>query len=97
MTPPAQCPWPPDGVRCRLAEDAADAASDAAVKKTFAILGVDIDDPAQVESFRHGLRVGQTISRALDKGILVAAGVITAGLMAALWLGLLEKAKAVLK
>lgn len=90
MTPP-QCPWPPTDLRCRLAEDAADAASDAAVKKTFAILGVDVDDPAEVENFRRGLRVGQTLQRAFDKGAVVAVSLIVAALIGALWLGIVER------
>ena len=34
--------------------------ADKSVKKVFAILGVDIDDPQQVEEFREDLRFGKS-------------------------------------
>lgn len=74
MTPPEAlppCPTPalrrerrryPDG--CHLAEDASRDAADAAVRKTFAILGVDIDDPESVANLQADLRFGRAMREA---------------------------------
>lgn len=40
--------------------------ADHAVKKTFSILGVDVDDPKSVEEFRKDLRFGSQMRRASD-------------------------------
>lgn len=75
--------------RCSHAEDAADSA----VKKTFAILGVDIEKPEQVESFRESLRFGDKLRKAADRGFMVLVGVLVVAMAAALWLGIVEKIK----
>lgn len=51
---------------CKYAEESADRA----VKKTFAILGVDIDKPEEVKQFQQDLRFGAFIRRAAEKGML---------------------------
>lgn len=56
----------------------ADAAADAAVKKTFSILGVDVDDPQQVENFRVGLRFSDKFSKFVDKGFFASAAILAA-------------------
>ncbi len=61
----AACVGDPD---CRFAA----AAADAAVSKVFAILGVDVEDPAAVEEFRKDLRVAGSLRRAVDKSMLAA-------------------------
>lgn len=63
--PPERCP--------HVAE-----AADEAVKKVFAILGVDVDVPKEVEQFRENLRFGAGMRRAADKGMLAIIGVIAA-------------------
>ena len=63
-------------------------AADEAVKKVFAILGVDVDVPKEVEEFRENLRFGANIRRAADKGMLAIIGAIAVGAMAALWAGI---------
>lgn len=69
---------------CEHADDAAEKA----VKKTFAILGVDIESPKEVAEFQQSLRFSDKLRKTADKGIF--AFIITvAGLMGtALWLGL---------
>ena len=62
-----------------------------AVKKVFAILGVDIDVPKEVEEFRENLRFGAVMKRAADRGILVAVGVVATAILAALWAGVVTK------
>lgn len=73
-----------DPERCLLAADAADVA----VRKVFAILGVDVDDPEKVEEFRMDLRFGRTMRRAADKGLLAMIGVVAGGLIMAMWAGI---------
>lgn len=49
--------------------DRAEAAADKAVSKTFAILGVDIDDPKQVKDFQESLRFGEKMRKIADKSV----------------------------
>ncbi len=58
-----------------------------AVKKVFAILGVDVDKPDKVEEFRENLRFGAHMRRAADRGMLAMVVVFCAGIMSAIWLG----------
>lgn len=65
-------------------------AADEAVKKVFAILGVDVDVPKEVEQFRENLRFSASMRRAADKGMLAIIGAIAVGAMAALWAGVVS-------
>lgn len=71
--------------RCEFAEEAADVA----VRKVFAILGVDIDKPESVETFRDDLRFGKRLRKATDHGMLAVAAVIAAAMCAAVWSGVI--------
>ena len=62
-------------------------AVDLALKKTFAILGVDIDRPESVEEFREDLRFGKRLRKMSDHGQLVMIGCLIAGIGFALWAG----------
>ena len=64
---------------CTFADDAAEKA----VQKTFAILGVDINDPKQVNEFQKSLNFGDSMRKFFDKGFLATA-VVMAGLFAAI-------------
>lgn len=66
-------------------------AADTAVKKVFAILGVDVDVPKEVEQFRENLRFGASMRRAADNGMLAIIGAIAVGALAALWAGVVSK------
>lgn len=68
-----------DGLDCPKAREVADEA----VRKVFAILGVDIDDPEKVEEFRMDLRFGRSMRRATDKGIIAVVGLIAIGMASA--------------
>jgi hypothetical protein len=60
-----QCPVESaPGQPCPIASDAADCA----VRKVFAILGVDIDVPKEVEDFRENLRFGAYMRKMVDRG-----------------------------
>lgn len=79
-----QCTEPPREDGCRYAESAADSA----VKKMFAIIGVDVDDPSQVEEFRKDLRFGQSLRHLADKGMLAIVGALFVALGMAAWAGI---------
>jgi len=68
--------------------DYAEQAAEQAVKKTFAILGVDIDKPEQVEEFRQSLRFGDKLRKAADKSFIVFLSALVAALVAACWQGI---------
>ena len=67
----------------RITEDAADKA----VAKTFAILGVDINNPSDVEDFRKDLRFSCDLRKAMDKGKMAFIGAIAVAFAAMLWAG----------
>lgn len=62
-----------------------DESADKAVKKTFAILGVDIDDPGDVEDFRKDLRFSNQMRSFMDKGQIAFVSGIALAIAAALW------------
>lgn len=68
-------------------------AADQAVKKVFAILGVDVDKPESVEEFRADLRFGKKMRKAADHGQLVFWGAVALGMTLALWDGLANAIK----
>ena len=65
--------------------------ADRAVKKVFAILGVDVDKPESVEEFREDLRFGKKLRKAADHSLLALFGLVVAGLAAAAWAGIVSK------
>lgn len=73
-----------EGVACPQSVEAADHA----VKKVFAILGVDIDKPESVEEFREDLRFGKKLRKASDHGTLVMIAALVSGVMYAIWVGI---------
>ena len=80
-----------DGRSCPESVEAADAA----VRKVFAILGVDIDKPESVEEFREDLRFGKKLRKASDHGILVFIAVLVSSAGYAAWVGIVASAKGV--
>lgn len=64
-----------------------------AVKKVFAILGVDIDRPESVEEFREDLRFGRKMRKLTDTGLLGVISVLAAGFVAVLWHGIVQALK----
>ena len=68
----------------------ADAAADSAVRKTFNILGVDVDDPQQVERFRVSLRFGDKLSKFADKGFFASASILAVFMATLFGLGILS-------
>lgn len=74
---------------CRSQNDCPHAEESAkkAVKMVFAILGVDVDSPKEVEEFRENLRFGASMRRAADKGWMAIAGAAAIGVASAVWVG----------
>lgn len=66
-------------------------AADRAVKKVFAILGVDIDKPESVEEFREDLRFGKKLRKIADHSTLAFFGVLAVGLASLIWIGVQSK------
>lgn len=66
-------------------------AADRAVKKVFAILGVDIDKPESVEEFRQDLRFGKKMRRAADHGFMAFVGVVAVAIASAIWFGIQDR------
>lgn len=62
-----------------------DESADKAVKKTFAILGVDIDDPGDVEDFRKDLRFSNQMRSFMDKGQMAFIAGIALAAAAGMW------------
>lgn len=56
-------------------------------------MGVDVDDPKQVEEFRQDLRFGATLRKAANHGWLAFIAVFAAGAGWAMWLGIVSKFK----
>ncbi len=75
---------------CQHADQAAEAASDKAVKKTFAILGVDIDKPSEVEEFRKDLRFSGQLRRDVGRGRLAIVCLIASAIGYAIWNGIVS-------
>lgn len=69
----------------------ANAAAEIAVRKVFAILGVNVDVPKDVQEFQENLRFGATLKRAADRGMIALIIAIAGGLAAALWTGIVMK------
>jgi hypothetical protein len=67
--------------------------ADRAVKKTFAILGVDIDKPESVEDFRQDLRFGKRLRKIADHGTLAFFGAVAVAFVAAIWIGISSSIK----
>ena len=65
-------------------------AAEIAVKKVFAILGVDITVPKEVADFQQNLRFGANMRRAADKGVLAIVGAFAVAVGAALWVGIVS-------
>ena len=48
--------------------------ADAAVKKAFYVIGIDINDAKQVEAFREDLRFGSAMRKVASQGAMTALG-----------------------
>jgi hypothetical protein len=74
---------------CRESELAAKLA----VREVFAILGVDIDHPEQVNKFRKGINFGQDLQKFANRGIITFVVVVATLAAGSLFLGIAYKLK----
>lgn len=65
---------------CSIGERVSEESADKAVKKVFAILGVDINKPESVEEFREDLRFGKKLRKLADHGVFVLVALLFTGL-----------------
>ena len=87
------CDAAEQGVQCVYSERMSENAAEHAVKKVFAILGVDIERPESVEEFREDLRFGKRMRKVADHGTLAFFGVVAAAFAAAVWAGIVSNIK----
>jgi hypothetical protein len=87
------CDAPEQGVRCSYSDQLSENVAEHAVKKVFAILGVDVDRPESVEEFREDLRFGRRMRRVAGHGMLAFFGVVAASIAAAAWAGIVANIK----
>jgi hypothetical protein len=67
--------------------------ADRAVRKTFAILGVNIDNPESVEEFRQDLRFGKKLRKLADHGTMAFFAAVAIAVVGALWIGITQTIK----
>jgi hypothetical protein len=67
--------------------------ADKAVKKTFAILGVNIDDPESIEEFRQDLRFGKRLRKIADHGTFAFFAAVAVAIVGAIWIGISQSIK----
>ena len=72
---------------CGTRQECIDVA-DRAVRKTFAILGVDVDKPESVEEFRQDLRFGKRLRKIADHGTLAFIAAVAVAVAGAIWIGI---------
>lgn len=62
-----------------------------AVRETFLMLGVKVDDPIEVQKdFQHLREWRNTTESIKSKGLLTVMGILVSGMLAALWVGIKE-------
>ena len=76
---------------CSLGERVSEESADKAVKKVFAILGVDINKPESVEEFREDLRFGKKLRKLADHGVFVLVALLFTGFAWAALDGVISK------
>ena len=78
-------------VFCSMGERVSEESADKAVKKVFAILGVDINKPESVEEFREDLRFGKKLRKLADHGVFVLVALLFTGFAWAALDGVISK------
>lgn len=77
---------------CPMADDAAERA----VKKVFAILGVDIEKPESVAEFQADLRFGKSMRNVAGKGTVAFVVLVVGVLVGLIGYGAIAKVKGLL-
>ena len=76
---------------CYMGERVSAESADKAVKKVFAILGVDIDKPESVSEFQDDLRFGRRLRKMAEHGSLVVTALLVTGLIWAAFEGMIAR------
>lgn len=76
---------------CQNARPIASTAAKQAVREVFTLLGVDVDQPAQVEEFRKSLRFSDELRKMADKGKMAIATALFVAIAGAIWVGIRTK------
>ena len=72
-----------------LTPDEAHALIREAVRETFLMLGVKVDDPIEVQKDFQHLREWRTTTGAIkSKGLMTLTGILVSGFVAAAWVGI---------
>lgn len=87
MAPLKDCSRQAEDDRCKYSDDAAERA----VKRVFAVLGVDIEDPQQVAEFQQDLRFGRLMRCAANKGFIAVVVLAATAIGVATWAGIVGK------
>ena len=62
--------------------------ADKAVRRVFAILGVDIDRPSAVAEFQEDLRFNSRLRKRANRSLLTFVSTVTAAIVAYIWMQL---------
>ena len=81
------------GIKCKISERLSEEAAEHAVKKFFAILGVNVDCPESVEEFREDLRFGKKMRKVAGHSTLAFVSVVSAAVAYAAWAGIVSYIK----
>lgn len=93
MAMPDQRPLGHSTAVCQYAaaESAATDAAKQAVREVFYLLGVDVDNPKQVEEFRKSLRFSDELRKLSERGKIIFVAAFTTFIAGALWIGFKSK------
>lgn len=77
-----------DGKVYQLTESELEEVIEKSVKRAFVSMGIDVDNPVEVQRDMQHLRDWRMLTDAIrTKGIMTIVGIIVAGACAALWVG----------
>jgi len=75
-----------------MSEEEKQSESYRAAKLVFSIIGVNIEEPKEVEEFREDLRFGRDMRKMVGHGKLALAGAVALGMAVAVWQGIISLA-----
>lgn len=81
------------GHECFVADRAAEAAASKAIREVFATMGVDVNDPQQMESFRRDFRFAGDMRKTASHGMIALVGALAAAIGGMLWVSFTQLVK----
>ena len=70
---------------------AIDEAMDRAVHRVFSDLGVDVDNPADLQRFRNNLQFGESFRHAIERGFYAVLSTVVGAIGLAVWVVFKER------